>query len=299
MADKTEFKTGAEPLIDEGAIDGKRPCLIMVRGDFVGQIYELTKDVTWLGRSDQVDLVVADTSISRKHAMVVHRADGFYVSDLDSTNGTQVNRETVAVPTRLREGDKIRVGNVIFKFSYQDDDDTHYHMLLRNMAVKDGLTRAYNKRYFQEVMEKEFEYNRRNKSGLALVMFDIDHFKTVNDTHGHPAGDAVLKQLAELIEFEARGYDLFARVGGEEFVFLMRAGTLVSAIALAERVRNVVAEHAFFYDELCLRITVSLGVAYWSGDGRFEDVDGFVNAADQQLYRAKHGGRNRTCHLEP
>ena len=291
MSDNTEYTVDTTP--EDPQVHGKRPCLIMVRGDFIGQVYELIKDVTRLGRSDGVDLVVADTSISRKHAMIVQRTDGFYLSDLDSTNGTHLNRENITTACLLHEGDKIALGNVVFKFSYQDEDDTLYHKMLRNMAVKDGLTRIYNKRFFDEAVVKEFDYNRRNKAGMALVMFDIDNFKQVNDTWGHLAGDAILKQLAALIEDEARGYDVFARIGGEEFVFLMRSASREAAAALAERVRHVIADHTFKYEDLALRVTVSLGVSYWLGGDEFTSAEAFVADADQKLYQAKGAGRNQ------
>lgn len=291
MSDNTEYTIEIKPI--DLPVDGKKPCLIMLRGDFIGQVYELTMEVTRIGRSDGVDIMISDVSISRKHAMIVRRTDGFYLSDLRSTNGTQLNRVNVTTASLLQEGDKVVVGNVVFKFSYQDEDDTSFHKMLRNMAVKDGLTRIYNKRFFDDAMVKEFDYNRRNKSGLALVMFDIDNFKQVNDTQGHPAGDAILKQLAELIENEARGYDVSARVGGEEFVFLMRSASKEAAVALAERVRQVVADHTFKYEDLALRVTVSLGVSYWSGDDVFAKPEEFVAAADQKLYQAKDAGRNR------
>ena len=268
----------------------------MIRGDFIGQVFELKKDVTRIGRSDDVELVVSDTSISRKHAMVVDRTDGFYVSDLGSTNGCWINRDQVKEPTRLEEGDKVMLGNVVFKFTYQDDDDTQYHLMLRNMAIKDGLTRIYNKRYFSETLEKEFDFNRRNSVGLAMILFDIDNFKRVNDTWGHPAGDFILKNLAQLIESEVRGYDVFARFGGEEFVFLLRGAPLEAAVALAERVRVEVGQHVFTYDDIDLKITISLGVSWCSGDDSYDSPEALVRASDRRLYEAKNGGRNCVCH---
>lgn len=294
MAENTEYKLkqGSAP---EDTSHIKRPCLVMIKGDYIGEVFELTKDVTMLGRSDEVDLPISDTSISRRHAMIVNRVDGFFVSDLGSTNGTFVNKELVSTPRLLGEGDKITTGTITFKFTFQDDDDTEYHKLLRNMAVKDGLTRVYNKRYFMESLAKEFEYNRRNQVGLSIIMFDIDHFKEVNDTHGHPAGDAVLRGLAQLVEHEARGYDLFARYGGEEFVFLMRGASLEPAVGLAERVRVAVQEHEFVYDELVLKVTCSLGVYFWDGSEEITQAEALVDRADKQLYRAKQSGRNQIC----
>jgi diguanylate cyclase (GGDEF)-like protein len=266
----------------------------MIKGDFLGQVYELANDVTMIGRSDDVDLVVSDISISRRHAMIVNRVEGFFVSDLGSTNGSFVNREPVTSPVKLNEGDKVTLGTVTFKFSYQDDDDTEYHTMLRNMAIKDGLTRIYNKRYFEETLEKEIEYNQRNRSGLGLIIFDIDHFKQFNDSYGHPAGDYILKHLAQLIEHAARGYDLFARFGGEEFVFMMRGGSLDAAVGLAERVRQVVEGHTFTYDDIDLSVTISLGVTFWDGDDSVTSPEGLVDMADKHLYEAKRAGRNCT-----
>lgn len=298
MPDNTQYRIHSESDAAEKKEEAKRPCLIMIKGDFIGQVYELSNDVTMLGRSDDVDLVVSDISISRRHAMIVKRVDGFYVSDLGSTNGTWVNRDPVASPRKLGEGDKLTLGMVTFKFSYQDEDDTEYHLMLRNMAIKDGLTRVYNKRYFMEALVKEFDYNRRNHAGLSLVLFDIDHFKQINDTYGHPAGDFILKHLAQLIEQEARGYDVFARYGGEEFVFMMRGSTQDAALALAERVRRVVEEQTFTYDDIALNVTISLGVCHWSGDTSVSSVDDLIEIADKQLYAAKHSGRNCVRHLQ-
>lgn len=292
MTDTTQ-RYGSEEVPEPQQVEAKRPCLIMIRGDFVGQVNELEKDVIIIGRSDDADLVMSDVSISRKHAMLVNRIDGFYLSDLGSTNGCWLNKDRVKEPTRLSAGDKITLGNIAFKFDYQDEDDTQYHLMLLNMAIKDGLTRVFNKRYFSESLRKEFEFSRRSKISLAVIMFDIDHFKQINDTWGHPAGDHVLKHLAQLVANEARGYDLFARYGGEEFVFLARGSTEPGARAVAERVRTAIEGHVFDYDGVDLKVTVSLGIGWWSGeDDSVECGEEILAIADKQLYEAKDAGRN-------
>lgn len=270
----------------------KRPCLVMIKGDFVGQVYDLSKDVTMIGRSDDVHLVISDISVSRRHAMIVKRQDAFHVSDLDSTNGTLLNGEPVSTATPLKEGDKITVGDVAFKFSFQDEDDTSYHEMLRNMAIEDGLTGIFNRRYFIDAVEKEFEYTRRNQSAIAIILFDIDDFKAVNDAHGHAAGDFVLKNIAELLVRETRGYDIFARYGGEEFAFLMRGASRQAAEALAERVRNTVRGATLNYEEKQLRVTISLGVSYWEGKEKLAGPEALVQLADQQMYEAKRSGKD-------
>ncbi len=264
----------------------------MIKGDFIGQVYELS-NVTMIGRSDDTQLQVSDIGVSRRHAMIVKRLGDYYLSDLDSTNGTLLNRQRVRTATKLKEGDKVALGAVTFKFSFQDEDDTTYHLMLRNMAVKDGLTRIFNRRYFLEALEKEFDYARRNCSGLAVVLFDIDHFKRINDAHGHAAGDSVLKTLAEMIENEARGYDIFARYGGEEFVFLMRGADRAAAGVVAERVRKSIEDRTFDYDGAELTITISLGVSWYDGTQQIAGPEDLIKLADEQLYQAKHAGRNR------
>jgi two-component system cell cycle response regulator len=275
--------------------EGKRPCLIMIKGDFIGEVYELDPAVTMIGRSDDVNLTVSDISISRRHAMVVFRDKDLYVSDLDSPNGAFLNKELVGSARSLREGDKLTIGSITFKCSFQDDEDTEHHLMLRNMATKDGLTRIYNKRYFNEMLEKEFEYNRRNHTGLSVVMFDIDHFKAVNDTYGHPVGDFILKELARLIEQSARGYDVFARFGGEEFIFLIRGAQLDAAIMLANRVRTAVETHGFNYDDREIKVTASSGASYWDGGDCHTSAQDIVESVDEKLYEAKKGGRNKFC----
>ncbi|MBD3649074.1 MAG: GGDEF domain-containing protein [Pseudomonadales bacterium] len=291
MSDNTEYK---DLTVDDSTDEreAKRPCLIMIKGDFIGQVYELTREVTMIGRSDDVQLTVSDVGVSRKHAMIVHRLGDFFVSDLDSTNGTFLNKETVRRPTMLRDGDKVSVGDVTFKFSFQDEDDTAYHEMLRNMAVKDGLTRIFNRRYFLEALENEFDYTRRNLAPLSVIMFDIDHFKGVNDEFGHAAGDFVLKHLAEKIEHEARGYDVFARYGGEEFVFMVRGASRAEAVALAERVRQTVESAVFNYDDEALKVTISMGVSWWEGGPGFSASEDLIREADKRLYEAKRAGRN-------
>jgi len=290
MSDQTEYKLKEEELPPS---EEKRPCLIMIRGDFIGQVYELQKDVTMIGRSDEQDLIISDPSISRRHSMIVKRVGGFYISDLGSTNNTKVNKNIVTEATPIHEGDKLDLGEITFKFSFQDQDDTAYHTLLRNMAIKDGLTRIYNKRYLIEVLDKEFDYSRRSSEPLALIIFDIDFFKQLNDTYGHPAGDLVLKNLASTIDDLNRDYDVFARFGGEEFVFLLRGVEMEGAAIVAERVRKLVEECVFEYEEVELKITISLGIAVYAGDDSLENPTELIEAADKQLYRAKDSGRNQ------
>ena len=162
---------------------------------------------------------------------------------------------------------------------------------LRDMAVRDGLTRCFNHNYFKARLEQELARSRRYGLGLALGMLDVDFFKRVNDTHGHPAGDAVLMNLANLVSASVRSTDVVARYGGEEFGLLLVSAGLDEASIIAERMRERVAQHAFLGPaELRLQVTVSIGLTEIApGDG----LKSLLDRADEALYAAKGAGRNR------
>jgi len=157
-------------------------------------------------------------------------------------------------------------------------------------ALRDGLTKAFNKKYFTDRLESEFTFSSRHVAPLALVLFDIDHFKKVNDTHGHQAGDHVLSEISTLLTGALRAEDVFARYGGEEFALVLPDTGPGEATAVAERVRRLVEAGPFYYNGAECRVTVSLGVATWPGGaaGRQE----FLRLADGRLYQAKGRGRN-------
>lgn len=165
--------------------------------------------------------------------------------------------------------------------------------LLANHARIDYLTGIYNRRMFDGLMTAEIARSYRYNSSLSLIMMDIDHFKQVNDTLGHGAGDHVLQKIAELISGRIRHYDIFSRWGGEEFVIMAPKNDLSKAAELAEILREAIEQFDFGNG---LRITVSFGVTqYCSG----EQADDFVGRADTALYQAKRNGRNRVKIAKP
>jgi two-component system cell cycle response regulator len=164
------------------------------------------------------------------------------------------------------------------------------------LSVTDGLTRAYNHRHFQERLRSEFSRGRRHGDPMACVMIDIDHFKRINDTYGHPMGDRVLVRLVEILKEGIRGEDLVARYGGEEFALLLPKTDAEHARHLGERLRErVESEGLLLPSGERLPFTVSLGVADCNGGdgGRIDTSDRLLQAADAALYRAKADGRNR------
>ena len=182
------------------------------------------------------------------------------------------------------------------------------HSLLRMKALHDELSGAntrlqelsrvdpgtgiYNRRYFFERLEEEFERVKRHRDHLSVIMLDLDHFKDVNDTYGHLFGDFVLRQLAGILQNTSRRIDIVARYGGEEFVYILPATTIWSAASLAERIRRTIAENVFKQDEYEVRLTASLGVAEVR-QSLATNPDNLVMYADKALLKAKSQGRNR------
>ncbi|MEX1366280.1 MAG: GGDEF domain-containing protein [Nannocystaceae bacterium] len=269
--------------------------LIVLSGRAVGKMYKLGPGEHVVGRSTDADVRLDDEGISRSHAMLRRRADGSVeVSDLDSTNGTFVNGAQIRHFT-LSDGDRIQIGSVtILKFSYQDSLEEQFQQQLYESATRDPLTQAYNKRHFSEQFEKDFAHATRHELPLALVMLDVDLFKRINDTHGHPAGDHVLQRLAATIMASLRTEDSFCRVGGEEFAVIMRDCTEDEAMQLAERLRRLVANTQFVYGGQTIPVTVSLGISGYVAQ-RHPGSTAMVEDADRCLYEAKRRGRNRCC----
>jgi diguanylate cyclase (GGDEF)-like protein len=162
---------------------------------------------------------------------------------------------------------------------------------IRDMAMRDGLTGLYNRRAFDEQLRHALGREDRQKGRLSLVLLDIDHFKKLNDTFGHPAGDAVLRHTAHVVEHHLRRADEAARFGGEEFALILPHTEEVGAVRLAERVQGAVEKAQLVFEGARLSVTVSLGVAVWPSDG--QDEEALIAAADRALYAAKQAGRNR------
>src|SRR3954470_9176018 len=197
-------------------------CLVLIYppGPHLGKRFELNSTAITVGRGHDCDILLDRDAVSRRHARIERIPEGWRVVDLDSTNGSYVNDVQIHEHT-LHDGDRVKIGNAIFKFLTGGNVETAYHEEIYRMTIIDGLTQAYNKRYFIEQLERELARCGRNKRPLSLVMFDIDHFKQINDTHGHLTGDHVLKELAARIRRRVRKDEIFARYGGEEFSLVL------------------------------------------------------------------------------
>jgi diguanylate cyclase (GGDEF)-like protein len=277
-----------------GALTSRQASLIVITGSAVGKMFKVSQEPMFIGRGKDCEIVLTDEGISRQHARVEQDGHGnVAIVDLNSTNGTYFNGNRI---TRhlLRDGDKVQIGSTtILKFSFQDSLEESFHQNQYDQAIRDGLTGVFNKRHFLSKMKEEFAYAIRHNEATSLILFDLDHFKKVNDTHGHQAGDMVLKQLAEVILKNLREEDILARYGGEEFAIILRNQNEQRAYVAAERLRRAVETHKFIWEGQRITVTISLGIATLT-EARFREASDMLREADEFLYESKRGGRNRT-----
>ena len=272
--------------------------LIVLAGSAMGEMFKIASRQTIIGRGQTAHIRMMDDGVSREHCEIQIEGDSMILHDLGSTNGTfcrgvRVDRHM------LEDGDKILVGSsTVLKFTYHDSLDEVFQRQMYESALRDDLTKTFNKKYFTDRLESEFAHAVRTKADLSLVAFDLDHFKTINDTHGHPTGDLVLSEMALAVAVLIRVEDVFARVGGEEFAVICRGADNAEAMAVAERIRQAVAGHKFSTDGSDILVTTSAGVAAIP-DARIGDAQALIAAADQALYDAKRAGRNRVCLWQP
>lgn len=274
--------------------DPRSACLVVIYGKPLGHRIPLGAQTYVCGREVDCDLPLDDERVSRRHAQILWTGQGFVVEDLGSTNGTFVNNGAVQRGP-LNHGDQLKIGRTIFKFIFGDSAEAQYHEVIYQLMTNDGLTRALNKRSFEETLRREISRAQRYRRPLSLLMFDIDHFKSINDRHGHMAGDEILRQLGNLVLQSIRREDTFGRVGGEEFAVLVPEGPLEGARQLAERLRLLVERGSFEFQNETIRVTCSFGVGELAaGDEEPEQAARELTAtADRRLYAAKGGGRNR------
>jgi len=269
-----------------------RAYLVVLAGASVGEMYKVEGDKTIIGRGQKAQIRLFDDGISREHAQVVIDGDRIVLEDLGSTNGTFCNGLKVD-KRELVDGDKILVGSTtILKFTYHDNLDEMFQKQMYESALRDGLTKAFNKKYFTDRLESEFTFSTRHASALALVLFDLDHFKKVNDTYGHQAGDYVLLEVSTLLSSALRAEDVFARYGGEEFAVICRGSDENQAPIVGERLRKAVEGHRFVLGGTPIPVTISVGVAVLP-NASVKDANDLISLADQALYKSKNGGRNR------
>jgi diguanylate cyclase (GGDEF)-like protein len=272
----------------------RRALLTVISGPNAGRAYSVNEGETSIGRGKEADVRIDDTNTSRIHARIRATPDGrHWLHDVSSTNGTFVNGKKIE-QEELKSGDRINIGpNVVLSFAVLDAAAELMAHQLYESSVRDTLTKAYNRRYLVERLSSEVAYARRHSTRLALILFDLDHFKNINDEHGHLAGDDVLRDVAALVSRMIRVEDVFARFGGEEFVVLARGIEHVNVGRFAERLRAATERLEIASEGALLRVTISLGYASLHelpDDGR--TAEGMIRLSDERLYHAKEAGRN-------
>lgn len=274
----------------------KRPYLMMLTGPQFGQMTMLEpgRELVIGRKEDAVDIYVRDDGVSRRHASILVGTEGARLCDLDSANGTFVDGVRVS-DCLLEDGCRIHIGiHSMFKFAYSDEIEATCQRKLAEGALHEPLTGLYNRRHFMERLSAELAAAQRHGRPLSLLMVDIDHFKAVNDQHGHLAGDEALKRLAQVMQEATRKEDVLARYGGEEFVVLARETGQGGGRALAERIREAVERSNILWSGKQLTITVSIGVSTLEGGESDEQAhQRLLETADRALYQAKESGRNR------
>ena len=242
------------------------------------------------GESPDADIHIAHPEVSRSHCEILVSKPADIIRDLRSANGTYVNGVRVREHL-LHDGDQIRIGQCVLKYLAPTNIERSYHARLHRMTTLDGLTQIYNKRYFVDALDREIARARRHRRSLSLMMLDVDHFKTINDTHGHLAGDRVLGCVALAIKSNVRREDILARYGGDEFGLILSEIDHDRALVLGQRICQLIARTPLRQEEKDITVTLSIGVA--ALEPAIHSADELTRIADERLYRAKRAGRNR------
>jgi len=272
-----------------------RAYLIVLAGDNLGEMHAVAEGETIIGRADTAAVVLRDDGVSRHHVRL-RRDDGrLTLEDLGSRNGTFVNGLRVSAPMPLLEGDKIQIGHrTVLRLAYHDELDDSFQRRLYEAAMYDTLTGAHSRRYFLERVEAELHFSQRHGAPLAVVLFDLDRLKEVNDRYGHAAGDRLLVEVARTVHVHVRAEDLFGRMGGDEFGIVCRATPMAEVATFAERMRGLVEALIIDIGGAHIQATLSLGIAVYP-EVAAQSAAELIAAADHALYAAKRRGRNQVA----
>ncbi len=266
--------------------------LVVLAGVGVGEMFKVDAKRVMVGRGPQADVRLFDDGVSRRHLEIQTEDGKVFARDLGSRNGTYCNGKRID-RVKLHDGDKILVGSTsILRFTYHDAIDEEFQQQMYESVLRDSLTRVFNRRYFVDRLDAELAFSLRHGMPMTLVLFDVDHFKNVNDTFGHAAGDEILAQIAARVGETIRTEDVLARIGGEEFAVICRGIDASHGPLVAERLRHSVAARPFSWSGNTMPCTISVGVVSLP-EVPLSDRDQVMAAADAALYAAKRSGRNR------
>ena len=280
-----------------------RPALVFLSGELLAVPIPLEREEVILGRALEADVRINDSKISRQHAMIRTVSGGsgveeYYLSDLNSRNGTFLNGHRIAREERIHNGDKITVGENIIRFDLHDEIDREYHKQIHRLLSHDELTGLLSSRSFFSELRREAARSRAEDRQFCVLMMDVDHFKRVNDIYGHLTGSKTLEEIGVCIIEIMRIGDAASRFGGEEFSAFLLDADLPQAFVAAERIRTTIENRKFTVvrhgrPDQTHRVTISVGISSFPHDST--DPIELVEMADSALYRAKREGRNRVC----
>ena len=258
-------------------------------------LLEMESDIFLIGRESFCDLVVDQDSISRRHCKIKQKENGeFMLIDLDSTNGTFLNEEPVGITPRLLiAGDTIRVGSQVYKFLTTNHIEAQHYKASFEMMTSDGLTGVANRRYFMEMLDREIDRSAQSFLPMTLLMLNVDHFKKINEAHGHSVGDEVLCEFATRVQSLLRENDLLARYGGIQFAVILTGTDAKKAKLVADRCLEAVRSKPFTVSAGEIHCSASIGSATFAGDTGKCRAMVLINQADQHLCHAKKTGRDK------
>ncbi len=291
------FETATRERIERGVVvpESEADVILIAHPDSqrLGSRYRLSPGtVLEVGRSPAVGLSLPEVmSVSRKHARLRYAGPVVTIEDLGSTNGTFVNGRPIQGRTVLKSGDRFQTAAVHFKFLHEQDVESAYHLAIYELVARDGLTEIFNKRKYEEEVQREYARAVRHHRPLSLILFDLDDFKQINDSYGHLCGDFVLKQVASIARELTRPEEVLARVGGDEFAILAPETGIAGAETLALKLRERIQAYEHRYGEVKITIRCSCGVAELLPE--MSSPQDLYKAADAALLLSKRGGRNR------
>lgn len=279
------------------ALRGFRPVLICMTGPRKSARFKIEKNEVVLGRSPSCDFVVDESAASRRHARILYEnwdrpmeKPVCRIEDLESRVGTELNGKTITGVVTLRERDRIRIGRTLMGYFVRDAAELLHDEALYAHAMKDPLTGLDNRQQMTAHLKRLLDRARRQRGSVALLIADVDHFKNVNDTLGHQAGDEALRHIATMMQFCIREKGAIARWGGEEFALAIADVEPDQVHAIAERIRLSVENNPFKREGSDVVLTVSLGIGLFREE---DSIESLFQRADQGLYSAKQTGRNR------
>jgi diguanylate cyclase (GGDEF)-like protein len=276
----------------EPLADFENSCLVVIDGPRLGQCVHVHEVPVVIGRSPEADFRIDHPSISRLHCSVWQEVLGAGVRDFGSKNGVLVN----GIPVRraeLRDGDHVALGEVMLKFVAGGSLEARYHEALFGLANFDSLTQLLNRRAFREALDVAVAATISDPEPLSVALFDLDHFKQINDVLGHDEGDAALRRLSAIVRAHVRPRDRAGRLGGDEFAVLLPRTGPSEAHVWCEQLRRAIDGLELRGRGLRQDVSISAGVATW--EPAIGGAHEFLRLADKALLRAKAAGRNRVC----